>query len=209
MKKELENLINKVKNEVSDTGWLTHSFYVADIAKAIANEMGLDGEFAYTAGLFHDIGRLTPQTCKSGTFHEVEGYKLLTEMGFPDIGRFCITHGALIKTDKISYLEDPNTDLSNDDKKLCIEFLKSIEYNDYDKIIQLADCMAVKEGYVILEQRILDLIRRRGNPSYWSNYFKDIYKLKKEIEEKINKSVYKVIPDFIDKAILFDYNGEI
>ena len=41
------------------------------------------------------------------------------------------------------------------------------------------------------------------------NYFKDIYKLKKEIEGKINKSVYKVIPDFIDKAMLFDYNGEI
>ena len=209
---EINSLIKEAKtickrNNIT-LGWIDHSYYVANIASSIAKKLNMDEKFAYTAGLFHDIGRCFEPKTKVGIhFHEIEGFKFLTSKGYPDLARFCITHGFIGKLNM-----KKNTHLFNgvndNDRNFYFDFIKNISINEYDKLIELSDNLAVKEGYITLEQRLIDLMKRHkyGSKTYWLSKFDEVVKLKEYFDEKLGKSVYKVIPNFIDESLKFKYN---
>lgn len=212
--KEIDLLLVEIKNNCAknniNLGWLTHSFYVANIARAIATKVNLDTNLAYTGGLFHDVGRcLQSSNCEPNLFHEVYGYKFMMEHGYPELARFCITHASINKEKILNYYRTNKDKFKKSDVEFFITTLSQMTFNEYDKIIQLSDNLAVKEGYVFLEQRIIDIIKRRGNAEYFIDYFDDIFNLKKYFENKIGQSIYKLIPDFIDKSLSFDYSGNL
>ena len=66
-----------------------------------------------------------------------------------------------------------------------------------------------RKGNLFFFQCIIDIIKRRGNAEYFIDYFDDIFNLKKYFENKIGQSIYKLIPDFIDKSLSFDYGGNL
>ena len=70
--------------------WISHSYYVAQAAKLIAQKISsLDEEVAYKMGLLHDIGR---REGKYKNRHTLDGYKFLMKMGYPELARISITH---------------------------------------------------------------------------------------------------------------------
>ena len=71
------------------------------------------------------------------------------------------------------------------------ELLAEMVYDDYDRLIQLCDALAMAEGVVDIETRMLDVKRRYGHypQEKWDNNLA----LKAYFEEKCGKSIYDVV----------------
>lgn len=127
-----------------------HVFNVAKIAENIARKTGkLDPDIAYTLGLLHDIGRIKDETVTKVP-HSIEGYNYLRKIGFPDVAPVCITHNFIVPDIKA---EDYPT---YDEKSFAFVrgFLKKVRYNDYDRLIQLADLFSRGKEILSIRQRL-------------------------------------------------------
>lgn len=169
--------------------WVEHSIKVAEIAERLAMTLNLDKEKAYVFGLMHDIGRREGIT---GTRHAVDGYKFLQQLGYSDVARYCITHGYLIKNVKHIY---GRPDMSEEETNFVQEYLDNVEYDIYDKLVQLGDALGLPEGITIMERRLLDVNLRHGVSDITVEDWKAKFKLQAEIESMLGYSIYKVFPE--------------
>lgn len=205
--KEIELLFDEarercIQNDIG-LGWIDHSYWVAEAAKHIARALGKDENFFYVAALFHDIGRCIPS---SGDLHAINGYKFMCSKGYLEIARYCWTH----EYHGPFHMKKYNSEELKEFREKDIDFIKAIELNDDDKIIQLADFLAVQEGYVTIEQRTIDILRRgRIKAEYILEGFNMYYGLKLYFDDKIGKSVYEVIPNFINETLKFKYGDVV
>ena len=165
--------------------WGKHSEYVALCAQRIADAVELNGEKAYVLGLLHDIGR------KFGVYHMphiYNGYHYMTELGYPDVARICLSH-SFSTPDFCTYIG--KYDVTDEQREELRQLLAQMEFDDYDRLIQLCDCLAGSEGVVDMEARMLDVKRRYGEypQEKWDNNIA----LKAYFEEKCGKSIYDVV----------------
>lgn len=165
--------------------WGNHSRVAAGCAEAIAVAAGMDGEKAYVLALLHDIGR------RFGTGHlrhVDDGYRYMTELGFPDAARICLTHSFPIPT-LAGYIG--NRDIPAERQKIMEDMLSHMTYDDYDRLIQLCDCLAGSDAVVDMEVRMADVKARYGSypPEKWEANFA----LRRLFEEKTGKNIYEII----------------
>ena len=86
----LENGIN-----LNPGNWGNHSIVVAKCAEKIAKATGeLDSEKAYVLGLMHDIGR---QYGYSEFRHVYDGYMYMSQLGYTEAAKICLTHSFSVK----------------------------------------------------------------------------------------------------------------
>lgn len=167
--------------------WSNHSRYVAICAQKIADACGMDSEKAYVLGLLHDIGR------KFGTRHlghVYDGYKYMLKLGYFQVARICLTHSFGIKA-MHSYIG--NFDISLDEQKELENELLTLEYDDYDKLIQLCDALGTADGVVEIELRMQDVKNRYGYYPH-DKWDKNI-ELKEYFEKIANKNIYSIVFD--------------
>ena len=169
--------------------WGQHSIKVAEIAERLADRLNVDKEKAYIAGLLHDIGRRNGVT---GIRHSLDGYNFLLQLGHEDIARYCLTHSYFVKDVKCLY---GRFDISEEEASFVQEYLDSVEYDIYDKLIQLGDGMGLPEGITVMERRIIDVILRYGIKDITKDDLKARFKLQAEIEDMLGYSIYKVFPE--------------
>lgn len=170
--------------------WVNHSRLVADAAKKVAELCkNINPEEAYILGLLHDIGR---RSGFSHFRHIVDGYRYMNSLGFPSAARICLTHSFQYQ-DILSYMGI--FDVPEQDKHEMEQLLFALDYNDYDRLIQLCDCLCGGEGVVMVEQRLVDVVLRYGFSELTVPKWKAIFELKKYFEEKTNKNVYEIISE--------------
>ena len=169
--------------------WVERSKKVAEAAKRIAKASGLDENKAYIMGLLYDIGRIKGNT---GVRHTLDGYNFLKEKGYEDFARVCITH-AFVTQDVTNTIGE--YDVTNDEYDFLRQYLENIKYNEYDKLIQLADSMAMPDRLVLLETRLIDVCLRYGMNDNMLETVKGIFKIQDEIEQKLGYSIYKLFPE--------------
>ncbi len=165
--------------------WADHSRNVALCAEKIARAGNMDGDKAYVLGLLHDIGR------KFGVKHlghVYDGYKYMLELGYTQVARICLTHSFGIKELR-SYIG--NFDISRDKQKELESTLKRIEYDDYDRLIQLCDAMGAAEGIVDICARMQDVKERYG--SYPKDKWDKNLELKEYFENLTKKDLYSIV----------------
>lgn len=188
MKLTVDEALKMLKNAEStttDLGWIYHSRCVGETAGIIAKKLNLDVEKASTLGYIHDIGK------KDGDFrnHVMNGYKYLKELGYDEeYCNICLTH---------SYLNnDVNCTAGGIpmDIPFRTEFIKNHEYTIYEKIINLCDLMCTSKR-MILEQRIIEIMLRRGCYENTVYHIMHAKLLKEEIEEMLGCSVYSLFDD--------------
>ena len=68
--------------------------------------------------------------------------------------------------------------------------LSQTEYDEYDRLIQLCDCLAGAEGVLDIEDRMNDVKKRYG--TYPQAKWDTNIKLKRYFEEKMNQDIYLV-----------------
>ena len=181
---EAERLLREAES-CNPGPWGDHSRIAADCAKKIAAAAGMDGEKAYVLGLLHDIGR------KFGIkhlAHVCDGYRYMMDLGYEDVARICLTHSFCCPRLDV-YIG--NFDISQAQQQELQTLLDDLVFDDYDRLIQLCDCLAGSEGVMDMEARMLDVKKRYG--FYRQDKWDTNLWLKAYFEEKTGKNIYEIV----------------
>ena len=129
--------------------WAEHSRFVALACKNIAAQCkDLSSDRAYCFGLLHDIGRYAGVTSER---HLIDGYRFCMEKGWNKAAQICISHAFMIQDIKTSI---GTFDVSEDDYMFMERFISHAVYDDYDRLVQLCDALALPTGFCLLEKKI-------------------------------------------------------
>ncbi|RCX14313.1 HD domain-containing protein [Anaerobacterium chartisolvens] len=197
---EALQLMNEAK-AMNPGPWCDHSFYAARAAGAIAElHPELDSSNAYILGLLHDIGR------REGMHqmrHILDGYKFLHAKGFDDAARICLTHSFPVKDIGTAVAK---WDCPDNMKSFVDSYLSGIEYNEYDRLIQLCDYLALPSGFTLVEKRMIDVALRYGTNEYSILKWKEILNCRRHFDAKIGCPVYSILPGIVKNTFEFDPN---
>ena len=171
--------------------WIEHSKRVGEAAQRIAKKLNIDSDKAKAMGYIHDIGKRSGER----VHHVINGYKYMTELGYDEYAVICLTHSYLNNDINCTAGGVPNSD--SEGYEFRKEFIKNHEYTIYDKIINLCDLMCTNK-FMILEQRLIEIMTRRGVDTNTVYHITEAIKLKEELEEKMECSVYSLFPEIID-----------
>lgn len=175
--------------------WVKHSMYTAQAAKLIAeNCPNLNPETAYVLGLLHDIGRRFGITSMR---HSIDGYRFAMSKGYTLLAQICLTHSHPLKL-----IDEAcgKWDCSIEEYTFVEDFLNSTKYDDYDKLIQLCDALALPSGFCLMEKRLMDVALRHGIHKYALEKWKATFELKKHFEKLMGKSIYAVLPGVMENT---------
>ena len=169
--------------------WYKHSLFAAAAAKNIATKTEmLNPEKAEVLGMLHDIGRRFGVTHIK---HTVDGYKFCQHLGYGSAAKICLTHSFPTRNIKEYF---GAIDCSKESYSFLKSFIENTEYDDYDKLIQLCDTLALPSGFCLLEKRMVDVALRYGVNEYIIPKWKAVFKIKNYFEENINCSIYSLLP---------------
>ena len=175
--------------------WARHSLNVGIAAGNIAERIpGMDAQKAYIVGILHDIGRRVGIV--DIPTHVYEGYRYCMGKGWDEAARICMTHSYLRMGDEFRY--DPETET----EKAIKNYIINCEPDDYDRLIQLCDSLAVDYGFVILEKRFVDVTRRYGIMEGYIKGWETAFEIKESFESRMGCSVYDVLPDIGKTTLL-------
>jgi putative nucleotidyltransferase with HDIG domain len=183
--------------------WVAHSINVARAAELIAGRHpGLDEERAAILGLLHDIGRRAGRT---GMRHVVDGYVFLNSLGFDAAARICLTHSFPYQNPHAVFGE---WDCSEQEFRMMSDALMRIVYDDYDRLLQLCDALALPEGFCLIEKRLVDVFMRYAHhgadPSVHTKW-KCVFDIQRRFEEVIGCSIYAVLPGVVETTFGLTY----
>ncbi len=181
--------------------WENHSKGAASVAERLAEKAGMDKDLAFAMGLLHDIGRY--RSVKTGMNHIIYGYELLMEKGLPEIARICLTHSFNPK-EKVQTLE-----LDDPEKTEFVkQFVMGTEYDDYDKLIQLADFMSGSHGITTIERRFCSVLSRHDLPEP-QKVLRKLYELKEYFDKKCGvDNIYGLFKIELEEAAIRGIPGD-
>lgn len=182
-KEKAYELLIKDLDSPEEKGYVTHCVYVGNLAGMIAEEIGLDSEYATILGYLHDIGRkISPNN------HMYAGYKHLKDSGYEEYAYICLTH-SFINNDiecTCGRLLSPESE-GYDEVKAFVETHKN---TDYDRIIQTCDLLCLHTGGTTIDERIDDIESRKGTHKKSKFHRESAINQKKYIEDKLGHSIY-------------------
>lgn len=185
---EAEELLLDAKRR-NPGAWVEHSRVVADIARRIATRIkGMDPDTAWVMGLLHDIGR---RTGASGMRHVPEGIRFLSGLGYLDAARICLTHSFPLKN--IAAING-KWDISLDEQEDLSEKLQALEYDDYDRLIQLCDCIGLPGGACLLEKKMVESALHNGFNEWTIARWEALFEIFQAFETNIGGSLYALLP---------------
>lgn len=175
--------------------WVEHSRYVARACQNIALHCkGLSADMAYIFGLLHDIGRYAGVSSEK---HLIDGYRYCMEREWKKAAQICITHAFMI--------QDINTsigtfDVSEEEYQFMKHFIETAVYDDYDRLVQLCDALALPTGFCLLEKRFVDVTIRYGTHPATIARWKKILEIKEYFEKEIGSSIYGLLPGVAENS---------
>ena len=185
----------KTAEKMNPGPWVKHSLNVGIAARNIAERIpGMDAEKAYITGLLHDIGRRVGIV--DIPTHVYEGFRYCMEKGWDEAARICMTHSYLRMRDEF------RCDLATEAEEAIKDYIMNCEADDYDRLIQLCDSLAVDYGFVILEKRFVDVTRRYGIMEGYIKGWETAFQIKEDFESRMGCSVYDVLPDIGKTTLL-------
>jgi hypothetical protein len=169
--------------------WVGHSHHTGLACRYIAaRHPGLDADKAYALGVLHDIGRRVGIV---STRHGLEGYRYARSKGWDDVAKICLTHSyALHHVES----EIGAWDVSPEERAFMTRYIAAAEYDDYDRLLQLADCLALESGFCLLEKRLVDVARRYGVDEYTVARWDAVFEIKQQFEARMGCSIYELLP---------------
>lgn len=194
---EAERLLDEAEAK-NPGGWADHARYVARAARNIAEvHPDLDAEAAYILGLLHDIGR---QEGVTDLRHILDGYTFLERLEYSDAARICLTHSYPLQNIEAG---SGGWDGSSEELAFVETYLNGVEYDDYDRLLQLCDALAWPSGFVMIEKRLVDVALRRGINPMTVEKWRAFLELQNYFEKAIGQSIYGVLPGVVENTFGF------
>ena len=195
LNKQTAELALEKASESNPGAWVDHSRYVAEACKNIAwHCKHLSAGQAYIFGLLHDIGRYAGVSSEK---HLIDGYRYCMERGWEKMAQICISHAFMI--------QDINTsigkfDMNDEDYLFMKEFVANAVYDDYDRLVQLCDSLALPTGFCLLEKRFVDVTLRYGIHPATIGRWKKVLEIKEILEKEMGRSVYSLLPGVVENS---------
>ena len=104
--------------------------------------------------------------------------------------RICLTHSFPYK-DIRSY--NGQNDCTVEGTEFIKSFLDNTEYDDYDRLIQLCDALALPNGATYIEKRLMNVVIRRGFNDLTIPKWKAFLELKDYFDKKTGTDIYNLI----------------
>lgn len=176
--------------------WVGHSRFVALACETIAARCeGMSADRAYCLGLLHDIGRYAGVSSER---HLIDGYRFCMERGWEKAAQICISHAFMIQDIRSSI---GTFDVTEEDFRFMEEFVQNAVYDEYDRLVQLCDALALPTGFCILEKRFVDVALRYGVHPYTVARWKKVLEIKADFEAKIGGSLYSLLPGAVENSL--------
>ena len=80
-------------------------------------------------------------------------------------------------------------------------FVANAVYDDYDRLVQLCDSLALPTGFCLLEKRFVDVTIRYGVHPATIDRWKRILEIKALFEAQIGCSVYTLLPGVVENSL--------
>lgn len=177
--------------------WADHSRYVGLACRNIAEKCAdLSADKAYILGLLHDIGRHAGVTSEK---HLIDGYRYCKELGWDKAAQICITHAFMVQDIRTSI---GKVDMPEQDWEFVGKFVENAVYDDYDRLVQLCDSLALPSGFCLLEKRFVDVTIRYGVHTVTVERWQKTLEIKRQFEQKMGCSVYAVLPGVVENSFL-------
>ncbi len=174
-------------------GWVEHSRVVGEAAARIAAAApGLDENRARVFGLLHDIGRRVGTTHNR---HMIDGYHYLMAQGLEAEARIALTHSFPVRD--ITYCVG-QWDTTAGEYTFLSDYLAAVSYDDYDRLLQLCDALALPDGFCLLEKRMVDVAMRHGVNETTAARWKALFDLKAYFDAQTGDSIYNLLPGIIE-----------
>lgn len=171
--------------------WREHVLHAARAAEAIAEKSGLDPDRAWISGVMHDIGRFEGVR---GMHHIIAGYNLMMEKNEPELARICMTH-SFPGGDPMSYIG--KWDVTEEERAFVMDYIANAEMDDYDRLLQLCDALALAEGICLIEKRLVDVVIRNGVNPHLQGKWRATMEIREDFEKRMGLSVYSLFEDVI------------
>ena len=201
---EAKQIIEKQKQQELTLGtplekvndYLKHVNRSAAIARMIATQIpDMDPEKIYVSALLHDIGRL--EEARTGSFHGIIGYNWLKEKD-EFAARTALIH--MFPLNRLPNREKcQSLGLSvSQEYGFIADYLKNTKMTEADGLIQLADSLTNKNGFVRLKDRFEEYERRHHVKLPIEVIFPR-YMLKAHFDNRLGYSIYDLLPALINK----------
>ena len=175
--------------------WADHSRYVAMACENIAGKCPhLDSDDAYIFGILHDIGRHAGVTSER---HLLDGYRYCKARGWDKAAQICITHAFMIPDISTSI---GVFDMPREDRDFMDAFVQKAVYDDYDRLVQLCDALAMPTGFCLLEKRFVDVAIRYGTHPVLAHRWKAVLEIKAHFEQIMGCSIYDLLPGVVENS---------
>ena len=195
LNRQTAELALKEAAESNPGAWVEHSRYVAKACENIAVHCkDLSCEHAYIFGLLHDIGRYAGVSSEK---HLIDGYRYCMERSWEKAAQICISHAFMIQDIDTSI---GKFDMSDDDYLFLKDFIANVAYDDYDRLVQLCDALAMPTGFCLLEKRFVDVTIRYGVHPATIDRWKRILEIKALFEKKTGCSIYTLLPGIVENS---------
>ena len=176
--------------------WAEHSRYVAMACRSIAACCPhLNADEAYIYGLLHDIGRYAGVTSER---HLLDGYRYCIARGWEKAAQICISHAFMVKDISSSI---GVFDMPDEDREFMRRFVQEVVYDDYDRLVQLCDALALPSGFCLLEKRFVDVAIRYGIHPATVERWKATLEIKSSFEKIIGCSIYELLPGAVENSL--------
>lgn len=176
--------------------WEAHSRHVAAACRAIAERCPeLDAGKAYVLGLLHDIGRYAGVSSER---HLIDGYRYCIDRGWEKAAQVCISHAFMLQDIETSI---GTFDVTAEDYDFMKDFIAHARYDDYDRLVQLCDALALPSGFCLLEKRFVDVALRYGLHPATLDRWRRTLDLKTYFEGKIGCSIYDLLPGAAENSL--------
>jgi hypothetical protein len=175
--------------------WVAHSEHVAAAAQALAAALPpLDADAAYIMGLLHDIGR---RAGKVHQRHALEGYLFMQAQGYEDAARICMTHSFHCRN--VRDVFGP-CDLTPAELAFVADHVQRVPYDDYDRLLQLCDALALATGCCLMEKRLVDVALRYGMEPQLLPKWHKLFEIKRDFEQRLGCSLYTLLPGVVENT---------
>lgn len=170
-------------------GFCEHCLTVAYAAMAIAAKIyHLNSDKAYILGLLHDYGKHVDEN-NGSHFHGIRGYEDMLAMGYPELAQICLTHSFLLKEFNLKQYKYARSEMDQ-----VKRLLEDMEYNDYDRLIQLCDLMVNNMRLINIKKRIRKISVFYGIPTReLKPFFRQALKLKQYFDTLSGCDIYQLL----------------
>lgn len=171
-----------------EKSYRSHCCLVACCAEMIASRLQyLDVQKAYIFGLLHDYGKMICDADSKQYFHGLTGYNEMNKLGFDEVARVCLTHTFPDKDFKY-------TEYTYPEMRKTKKILSSIEYNDYDRLIQLCDLLVTGMSFGTIKERMAYVKDKYRLPTILiKKRYRQALRLKNYFDRRCGCDVYRLL----------------